>query len=39
MEKPVLIAATGNPNKIREIKEILQDAFHVISMKDAGITP
>ena len=38
MEKPVLIAATGNPNKIREIKEILRDAFHVISMKDAGIT-
>ncbi|MBR1707404.1 MAG: non-canonical purine NTP pyrophosphatase, partial [Clostridia bacterium] len=38
MEKPVLIAATGNPNKIREIKEILQDVFHVISMKDAEIT-
>lgn len=31
-----IIAATSNPGKVREIKEILSD-FEIISLKDAGI--
>ena len=31
-----IIAATNNPGKIREIKDILDD-YEVISLKEAGI--
>lgn len=31
-----ILAATSNPGKVREIKEILSD-FEIISLKDAGI--
>ncbi len=35
-----LIFATGNPNKMREIREILGDlGWEVLSMKEAGIDP
>jgi len=32
-----LIVASGNKNKVREIKEIIGNKFDVISMKEAGI--
>ncbi len=35
-----LIFATGNPNKMREIREILGDlGWEVLSMKEAGLDP
>ena len=36
--KTKIIFATGNQNKLREIKEILgEDKYQILSMKDAGI--
>lgn len=32
-----LIFATNNQNKIKEIKSLLGDEFHVLTLKDAGI--
>jgi XTP/dITP diphosphohydrolase len=31
-----LILATSNPNKAKEIQSVLQQGFHVITMKEAG---
>ncbi len=36
-EKPVLIAATGNLNKLRELREILGEQYDILSMKEAGV--
>ena len=34
--KPVLAAATGNAHKLRELRALFGDYYHIISMKDAG---
>ena len=36
--KPRLIAATGNQNKLIELRTILGDRYEILSMKDAGVT-
>ena len=36
--KPVLLAATGNAHKLRELQEIFRDYYTVLSMGDAGFT-
>ena len=36
MEK--LVVASGNKNKIREIKQLIGDKFNIVSMADEGIT-
>lgn len=33
-----LVFATANPHKIREVKEILGDRYHIISLVDIGCT-
>lgn len=37
MEKIELVFATNNQNKINEIRSILKEPFHIITLKDAGI--
>lgn len=37
MEKIELVFATNNQNKINEIRSILKNPFHVITLNDAGI--
>lgn len=32
-----IVAATNNPDKLREIREILGDKFNILSLKDEGI--
>ena len=34
--KPVLVAATGNAHKLRELRTLFGAYYHIISMKDAG---
>ena len=34
--KPLLLAATGNPHKLRELREMFSDFYTVVSMEDAG---
>ncbi|MDO4476122.1 MAG: XTP/dITP diphosphatase [Lachnospiraceae bacterium] len=34
-----LVFATGNKDKVRELKEILDGSFEVVSMKELGISP
>ncbi len=36
--KHKLIFATGNPNKVKEVNQILNGALEVVSMKDFGVT-
>lgn len=36
MEKQKIIVATGNPGKLKEIKEIFSE-FEVLSMKDLNV--
>ena len=36
--KPRLIAATGNANKLAELRVLLGERYDILSMKDAGIT-
>lgn len=33
-----LVFATGNPNKVREIQQIMGDAYQFLSLKDIGCT-
>ena len=35
---PLMVAATGNANKLRELRELLEPYYTVISMADAGFT-
>jgi len=37
MEKIELVFATNNQNKVTEIRSILKDPFHIITLKEAGI--
>lgn len=37
MEKIELVFATNNQNKVIEIRSILKDPFHIITLKEAGI--
>ena len=34
--RPVLVFATHNPNKVREIQEMLADRYEVKSLTDIG---
>ena len=36
--KPLLVAASGNAHKLKELKAMFGDFFDVISMRDAGFT-
>ena len=36
MSKPVLVAATGNAHKLRELRALFGEYYHIISMTDAG---
>ena len=36
--KPVLLAATGNPHKLKELREIFRDYYAVLPMSAAGFT-
>ena len=31
-----IVFATGNPNKIREVLELLDDGINIVSLKDIG---
>lgn len=35
-QKPIIVFATNNANKLREVREILSDRFEVRSLKDVG---
>ena len=37
MNEP-LIFATGNPNKVREVSQILGGSLNIVSMRDIGVT-
>jgi XTP/dITP diphosphohydrolase len=37
MEKIELVFATNNQNKVTEIRSILKEPFHIITLKEAGI--
>jgi non-canonical purine NTP pyrophosphatase (RdgB/HAM1 family) len=37
VEKIELVFATNNQNKVNEIRSILKEPFHIITLKDAGI--
>ena len=36
MSKPVLVAATGNAHKLKELRALFGEYYHIISMTDAG---
>ncbi len=37
-QKPILVLASNNPHKIKELEGFLGDRYRLISMRDAGVT-
>jgi XTP/dITP diphosphohydrolase len=37
MQKPILIFATNNQHKVKEIRSVIGDHFNIITLKEAGI--